>query len=729
MIDRLYSRAGPSRYFLSRRLLLACAGSALAYVPGAAQAQTGATQLDPVVVTGGILRGASPGSIFIIGRRDLESVRPVSVSEALRQSPGIQVIDEDIFGLKLNISVRGLTPRRSGRTLLLEDGMPIHPAPYSEPSAHYSPSLGRIERIEILKGSGEVLEGPQSLGGMINFVTRPVPRSPFTSGELAFGTRNFAAAQLSVGTGGEHGGLALDATAKRSDGIRDGHETLFGEIAFKGQWDVSAGQGLTVRLTHHAEDTALTEAGLDARRFGANPYANPFENDRFRLERTAFQLVHDGRWSPNLRTRAQFYSADTFRASYRQTDTSTDAMTANPATGCIGAARVDYEGFARLCGNKMRPRDFHFQGLEIRAFTDAALWGAEHSAVVGARLHHEDVDRRRYNGLTADAREDTPGTVLRDHNQITTDAVALFALNTATWGPVSVSGGLRAERIVSENTSVVANFVPRGRSISKDQTIVLPGLGLSWRVDPDTTLFAGIHEGFAPPRPDRDVDPLVPANDVRPEMSINFEMGARSNPLPGVRLEGTIFAMDFSELIVAGPLLGLPSGTLVNAGKARHAGIELHARAEFGDLMALVDNPWVSLSLTHLATAEFRSDVGDDLARVKGNRIPYAPRLMVEASVGIEMANGLGVRLGLSHVGSQFADAANTITGSADGTLGVVPAHTTYSLAAGWQPTGKSWSLFLTGQNLTDLQYVSTRTDGLFAGPGRQIYAGLRWRR
>jgi Fe(3+) dicitrate transport protein len=367
--------------------------------------------------------------------------------------------------------------------------------------------------------------------------------------------------------------------------------------------------------------------------------------------------------------------------------------------------------------------------LEVRAFVDHALFGAAHSAIVGLRLHHEDVDRRRYNGLTPDAREDSPGTQLRDHHQITTNALSLSALDTATRGAVSVSGGFRMERIVSENRSVIANFIPREQAISKDQTIVLPGLGLAWQAAANTTVFAGIHRGFAPPRPDRDVDPLLPANDVRPEMSVNSELGARSNPLPGIHLEGTLFAMDFSELIVAGPLLGLPSGTLVNAGRARHAGAEVYARADFGDLMDWVDNPWISLSLTNLSTAEFRSDVGEGLAHVNGNRIPYAPRIMVEANIGIQTANGLGLRLGLSHVGDQFADAANTVTGSADGTAGIVPAHTTYAIAMDWRPAGRHWSVFLSGQNITNKQYVSTRTDGLFAGPRRQVYVGLRWTR
>lgn len=700
---------------------------AMSASPGVAAAQADVGETEAVIVTGAILRSDSPGSNFVISRSDLDAARPLSVKDVLRLSPGVQVVDEDIFGLKLNISLRGLPPRRSGRTLLLEDGMPIQPAPYSEPSAHYSPSLARIERIEIVKGSGEILDGPQSLGGMINFVTRPAPRSRAASAELAFGTRGYASTQLSLGGGTERGGFVLDAETKRSDGVRRGHDTRYGEVALKGEWALSDRHGLTARLTHHVEASRLTEAGLDARRYAEDPYGNPFENDRFELRRTAVQLIHDARWSPSFRTRIQLYDADTFRASYRQTDTSTDTMIARPATGCVGARRLDYEGSAHLCGNKMRPRDFQFRGAEARAFLEGDLWGARHEAVLGIRKHHEDVDRRRYDGLTPAAREGTVGTLLRDHNLIEADALALYGLDTVMLGPVAISLGLRSESIQTRNTSIVANFTPRRISISKAQTIMLPGAGLTWRVSPGTEIFAGAHKGFAPPRPDRDVDPLLPANQVRPEESVNTELGLRARPGAGLRLEATLFAMNFSELIVSGPLLGLPSGSIVNAGRARHAGAELFMHADLGKMRGWDDNPWVSASLTLLPEAVFLSDAGDGQARVKGKRIPYAPRAMAELGVGLETASGLSMRLGLNHVGEQFADAANTMTPSSDGMVGLIPAHTTYTMAMTWSPKQKDWSVFLAGQNLADSRFISARTDGLFAGQRRHLQLGIRW--
>jgi Fe(3+) dicitrate transport protein len=685
-------------------------------------------QVETIIVSGSILkdRASLPGSSFEISAQDLVRLKPISVSDLFQHVPGIQVVSEDLFGLKVNISVRGLTPRRSARTLLLEDGMPIQPAPYSEPSAHYVPPFERIERIEILKGSGEILYGPQSLGGMINFITKPVTDRFVSQADLAIGTRNFLSSHLMLGAGNDRGGVALDLVSKRSDGIREGHATRLSDISLKASVFLSQSQTFTARFTHFVEDTALTEAGLDATRFAQNPYSNPFANDHFDLTRTALHLVHDAKWGQNSSLRTQIYSADTFRASYRQTDTSTDAMTANPATGCEGAARIDYERFASRCGNKMRPRQFYFAGLETTLATSSQLWGHKLTTIIGGRLHHEDADRRRYNGLTANARETSAGSVLRDRNLITTDATSLYALATLELNTFALSAGLRNEHIDTTNTSVVANFAWRDLTASTQQSLTLPGFGVTWKPRTSLEFFAGVHNGFAPPRPDRDVDPLAPANQVRPEESTNYEIGVRATIQPLTRFEATVFWLDFHELIVAGPLLGLASGTLVNAGKATHAGAEFFLRHSWLGAASTNIKPWLTVSLTHLAKAEFGSSVGEGAASVRGNRIPYAPKWLGDLSIGFDCPSGIGGTLSVHYVGEQFADARNTTMPSQDGTLGRLRAYSLVNLGLTFQPQAQDWQLYFSMHNVLDKRYLSTRTDGLFAGPPRQALVGIR---
>lgn len=103
--------------------------------------------------------GEIPGSIERIGGRELENARVFNFSEALRKIAGVNVRDEEGFGLRPNIGIRGTNPTRSTKVLLLEDGLPLSYAPYGDNSSYYHPPIERYESIEVLKGSGQIAYG------------------------------------------------------------------------------------------------------------------------------------------------------------------------------------------------------------------------------------------------------------------------------------------------------------------------------------------------------------------------------------------------------------------------------------------------------------------------------------------------------------------------------------------------------------------------------------------
>ena len=117
-----------------------------------------------------------PGSAFVIDGRMLAESRPADANEILRQAPGLHVReDSGPAAMRLNIGVRGLNPDRTRTLLVLEDGLPIALAPYGEPEMYYSPPIDRMSRVEILKGSGSIAHGPQTIGGVLNFITPDPP--------------------------------------------------------------------------------------------------------------------------------------------------------------------------------------------------------------------------------------------------------------------------------------------------------------------------------------------------------------------------------------------------------------------------------------------------------------------------------------------------------------------------------------------------------------------------
>jgi len=136
----------------------------------------------------------------------------------------------------------------------------------------------------------------------------------------------------------------------------------------------------------------------------------------------------------------------------------------------------------------------------------------------------------------------------------------------------------------------------------------------------------------------------------------------------------------------------------------------------------------VFASYTNLATAKFLTDAGESSANVRGNRLPYAPRTIADLTVRYSILPSLSTELGVNYVGEQFANASNTTLSSTDGQKGLIPARTLYRLAVDYALPNSAWSIFLSGQNLADTAYISSRVDGLFAGPRRQVVAGIKAR-
>jgi len=116
-----------------------------------------------------------PGSGAVISAQELHALQPLSANEALRTIPGVNVQEEEGVGLRANVGVRGLDPDRSRTLLVLEDGVPVALAPYGEPEMYYSPPIDRMNRVELVKGSGSILFGPQTIGGVLNYVTAEAP--------------------------------------------------------------------------------------------------------------------------------------------------------------------------------------------------------------------------------------------------------------------------------------------------------------------------------------------------------------------------------------------------------------------------------------------------------------------------------------------------------------------------------------------------------------------------
>ncbi len=724
------------------RKTLVVSGMAMIASPEIHSQESERRSLAPVEVTApSILPGSLetlPGSSSVISREQIEDRNPFSIIEAIRETPGLHVVAEDAAGTHLNIGLRGLNPRRSSRTLLLEDGAPtVFFAPYGDPSSHYSTPLDRVDRIEVLKGSGQILYGPQTMGGMINFVTRPVPTDG-TQGSvrLTGGNRGYYDGHFNVGYGTENGGVMIDVLKKAGDGIRDEHDFDVQDIAIKGTYRISSGQRITGKYSNFEEDSRFSETGLTSDEYIADPFRasgdqNLLRQERFTMKRNTAQVIHELDLSDRARLSTQAYYSKTDRTSRR-------------------IREFEYEDDSNEFGVEdeiaIRPRSYEFYGLEPKIQLRYTSFGIQNEAVFGVRYHQEKIDRKKFEFDTGFSDEPEGDERL----QLDVRAISAYAQNTFLFGDWSVTPGIRYERITYDKSLYSGDALDElDDSLEYSKSLVLPGIGVTWNGLQSTTLFAGIHRGFAPPRPDRDVNDGILVQ-TRPEISITTEVGVRSSALKSGTVEATLFNMDISDLVVQG---GGGNNLFRNAGSAQHTGIELDGRLNMGELLfSQKNNVFVSSSYTYLFNAKFKESgtvagEGEDGYGTyeSGNRLPYAPKHMLTLNVSYERPDGWLGRLGMTHLSRQFANTQNYagtspegFTGDVDlggdtlaeqedtGLFGEIPALTLFNATLSYTLASKKTSLFGTVENLTDRRYFNSRTNGLHAGRPRTVFVGVR---
>ncbi|MCF6279616.1 MAG: carboxypeptidase-like regulatory domain-containing protein, partial [Flavobacteriaceae bacterium] len=137
-----------------------------------------------------------PGSVHYISPKELEKFGYTDINRTLNSIPGVNIQEEDGFGLFPSIGLRGTGVERNTKITVMEDGILMAPAPYTAPAAYYFPTMGRMQGVEIIKGSSQIQYGPYTTGGAINLISTQIPTE--FSGKISlsggsFGTKNLHA--------------------------------------------------------------------------------------------------------------------------------------------------------------------------------------------------------------------------------------------------------------------------------------------------------------------------------------------------------------------------------------------------------------------------------------------------------------------------------------------------------------------------------------------------------
>ncbi len=642
------------------------------------------------------------GAGQILGKKELEDAHVFTVNEALRKVPGVHARDEEGFGLRPNIAMRGLNPTRSTKITLLEDGLPLAYAPYGDNASYYHPMVDRYERIEVLKGASSLMFGPQTVGGVVNYIT-PAPRQNF-GGYLqgVVGNRGFVNGKVNVGGGG----LSLDYGHKEGDGARDNMNHKLDDFNVKYGAMLGDRNAITLRANFYKEDSMLTYSGLTQAEYDRQGARyNPFKNDRFEAERTGLSATHDFLISDTSTLTTSLYYSKFDRDWWRQASNSQDGQCAALNPSRLAGVAVNPDACNSTQG---RLRSYETWGIEPRLTVAHGL--GEFQA--GVRAHFEEQDRRQINGTAPTARTGT----LVESNLRKTSAYSGFIANRFDIGSFSVTPIARYESIKAERTNRLT-----GQTGESSVHAFTPGIGATWNPMRTLTVFTSLHKGFSPPRVEDLIGGTGTVTDVDYEKSLNFEFGVRTQPLPGVSVQAAYFRNKYDNLIAVGSIAG--GSTPLSQGKALFEGLELAADAN------LSNGVFSRVAYTWLPTAEqteaFRNVANGAVVGVQGKRQAYAPEHTLTAALGYGIGPFKG-QIEAQYVGSQYSDFANTVAPTADGQKGEIAAYTVWNAALDYR-FDKSLSAFVTGKNLFDKTYIVDRTRGIQVGMPRLIQIGVKY--
>ena len=649
--------------------------------------------LNEVIITTDAIVGSKfkaknkAGSTYFISPKELKTFNYDDVSRILRTVPGVTIQEEDGFGLRPNIGMRGTSPNRSEKITLMEDGILIAPAPYSAPAAYYFPTVNRMQSFEILKGGSQIQYGPYTTGGAMNMVSTQIPNR-FSGRVIAsIGSFNTKKTYVNIGDEQKNFGYVLEYNNRNSDGFKkidnsskntgfQGNDYL-AKFRINSDADAKVYQSLTAKIQYSEDLANETYLGLTDADYANNPYRRYVgsNEDYIETEHKQIMLTHLIKPFENFSITTKAYKNEFARNWYKldavkvgASKVSINNILTNPDTynaeyrAITGADNTINNALLVKANNRM----YEAKGIQTVANYTFETGKTKHDIDFGIRYHEDFEDRFQWvdgyaiqNGVMNRTSNGTRGT---DANAIVkAEAIAAHILYNLSIDNFTFTPGIRYEDIKLNSLNYGTNDVIRaGTTLAKANNktnVWIPGMGILYKINDDYNIFTSVHKGFSPPG--------VKAGEDA-ESSLNTELGFRfhKNALQG---EIIGYYNNFSNLQGSDSMSGGGAGTgdLFNAGEAIVKGIELLATYEVINNREKGFKVPVTVSYT-LTDTELKNNFNSTIWGTveSGDEIPYIAKNQLAITTGFETEK---FNFALS---GKYVDAFRTEAG-----VGTIPAN------------------------------------------------------
>lgn len=620
------------------------------------------TDLPGIVITGGNVGVKElPPSAYYISPKELQRFNYSDINRTLRGIPGVNVQEEDGYGLRPNIGLRGTGVERNSKITVMEDGILIAPAAYAAPAAYYFPTIGRMQAVEIMKGSSQIKYGPYTTGGAINFISTPIP--DHFSGKVNFvgGSYGFNSLHSNVGDSYKNFAFLVETFQYGSNGFKQldgGGGTGFNKKDYLAKFrintnaDAKVYQSLTFKLSHSSETSDETYLGITESDFAINPlrrYAGS-QVDQINTTQQTSSATHYVKFSKHIDiTTTAYYTG--FKRNWYKLNNLKDTLNKSIDLGSLlenpdsnpymfdilkGANSPNSNALIVRANN----REYYTQGIQTMIGIDLKTEKTKHKIDVGIRYHYDNMDRYQWddeykmaNNIMLLTKAGAHGT---ESNRIE-DAVALatFVQYQFKYKKITATPGLRYENITLSRLEYGKNDPQRiGTSLKETENkvdVLIPGIGIDYKFNNNLNSFIGVHKGFSPPGT---------TTGALPEESINFELGAVYSK-DAFESKLVLFYNDYKNLLGSDMQASGGMGTtdLFNGGSAQAQGIEFIASY---DLASNRDKKYrlpFTLSYTYTDAffkSSFSSTFEDWGVVNEGDKLPYLAHNQMFAMMAFE---------------------------------------------------------------------------------------------
>ncbi len=693
-----------------------------------------------------------PGSGRFIDHSEITNQTYTDINRVLLSTPGVYVRQEDGYGLFANISLRGVDSSRSAKVTLMEDGIVTAPAPYSAPSAYYTPTIGRMRGLEILKGSSQIKYGPHTTGGVVNYLSTNIPDEASGYLKTSYGSNAETLVHFNYGqsfkTEAGKFGYLIENYDQRSDGFKHieaatgyagSDETGFvkNESMLKFFWEPNGDlqQRFDFKVGYSDFDADETYLGLADEDFPSDPFkryaATRFDNIATYGTRASLRYSISPNKNLKIATTAYYQNFHRNWFKLRRIKTSTDTTYSLGSALATGGTALDIlEGTAPgQLDYRNNNRDYYLGGIQSDIRYVFSTGEIKHQIDGGIRYH---VDRVRRFQKDESFIQDDSGAIVSTisgpdggggNRRQAAESIAFHVQDTILIGDLTLTPGVRYEYIENEYTDFNTNGQPELITGAGTSSLdyVSPGLGFNYRTSQETSLFGGIYRGISVPGPRAHA-----RSNVGLEKSLGYELGLRYRNDNGFNVETALFKTDFDDLIVIDNIGGAGTGNTENVGDVDSYGLELLVGIDPGLINKWAFSLPTSLAFTYTSSTldgDSRSTDAESIfsGGTDGADVPYIPQYQIQFSTGIEYGN-FAVYLDTIYVDSTYSTASNTTNqvnpdGDPDARFGAIDSYFLADLSTSYR-INDTITAFIGVHNLFDKTYIASRHP-YGARPGR----------